>query len=119
MSDGDLISELYASCFRRLVVQLYAVTGDLSEAQEAVQEAFLLAISSSEGTEPDRLGRLLVSRDDGRHVAVAREYGPSVGAISVAPGYAWLYGRDGPTGEPDHVLVTTDATSWSRFALKP
>lgn len=26
MSDGELISELYAGCFRRLVVQLYAVT---------------------------------------------------------------------------------------------
>ncbi|WFE99125.1 hypothetical protein [Micromonospora sp. WMMD964] len=79
----------------------------------------LLAISSSEGAEPDRLGRLLVSRDDGRHFTLAREYGPSVGAVSVAPGYAWLYGRDGPTGEPDHVLVTADATAWSRFTLKP
>ncbi|WP_406065368.1 RNA polymerase sigma factor [Micromonospora sp. NBC_00860] len=44
MSDGDLISELYAGCFRRLVVQLYAVTGDLTEAQEAVQEAFTRAL---------------------------------------------------------------------------
>ncbi|MET7966114.1 sigma-70 family RNA polymerase sigma factor [Micromonospora sp. NPDC005305] len=46
MSDGDLISELYAGCFRRLVVQLYAVTGDLSEAQEAVQEAFTRALAA-------------------------------------------------------------------------
>jgi RNA polymerase sigma-70 factor (sigma-E family) len=46
VSDGDLISELYANCFRRLVVQLYAVTGDLSEAQEAVQEAFTRALVS-------------------------------------------------------------------------
>ncbi|MFJ5614883.1 RNA polymerase sigma factor [Micromonospora sp. NPDC093243] len=44
MSHGDLIAELYAGCFRRLVVQLYAVTGDLSEAQEAVQEAFTRAL---------------------------------------------------------------------------
>ncbi|MEU8217770.1 hypothetical protein AB0C47_18595 [Micromonospora taraxaci] len=79
----------------------------------------LLAISTGEGDEPDRLARLLVSRDDGKHFTVAREYGPSVGAASVAPGYAWLYGRDGSTGEPDHILVTTDATTWSRFALKP
>jgi hypothetical protein len=41
----------------------------------------LLAISASEGAEPDRLGRLLVSRDDGKHFTVAREYGPSIGAI--------------------------------------
>ncbi|MCW3816525.1 sigma-70 family RNA polymerase sigma factor [Micromonospora sp. DR5-3] len=43
MSD-ELISELYAACYRRLVVQLYAVTGDLHEAQEAVQEAFTRAL---------------------------------------------------------------------------
>ncbi|MFI6331144.1 RNA polymerase sigma factor [Micromonospora chersina] len=46
VSDGELISELYAGCFRRLVVQLYAVTGDLSEAQEAVQEAFTRALAA-------------------------------------------------------------------------
>lgn len=46
MSDGDLISELYAGSFRRLVVQLYAVTGDLGEAQEAVQEAFTRALAA-------------------------------------------------------------------------
>ncbi|WP_410809430.1 RNA polymerase sigma factor [Micromonospora sp. 067-2] len=44
MSDGDLISELYAGCYRRLVVQLYAMTGDVNEAQEAVQEAFTKAL---------------------------------------------------------------------------
>ncbi|WBB73784.1 sigma-70 family RNA polymerase sigma factor [Micromonospora sp. WMMD1128] len=44
MSDDDLIAELYAGSFRRLVVQLYAVTGDLHEAQEAVQEAFTRAL---------------------------------------------------------------------------
>ncbi|MEU8154191.1 hypothetical protein AB0B94_11065 [Micromonospora sp. NPDC048986] len=80
----------------------------------------LLAITSGAGTEPDRRARLLVSRDDGRQFAVAREYGRLVGAVSVAPGYAWLFGRDdGSTGEPDHVLVTTDATTWTRFSLTP
>ncbi|MEU7587908.1 sigma-70 family RNA polymerase sigma factor [Micromonospora sp. NPDC049230] len=53
MSDADLIAELYAGCFRRLVVQLYAVTGDLCEAQEAVQEAFTRALAA-----PGRLARL-------------------------------------------------------------
>ncbi|MFE9956418.1 RNA polymerase sigma factor [Micromonospora sp. NPDC005299] len=53
MSDGDLISELYGGSFRRLVVQLYAVTGDLSEAQEAVQEAFTRALAA-----PGRFARL-------------------------------------------------------------
>ncbi|WBC12540.1 RNA polymerase sigma factor [Micromonospora sp. WMMA1998] len=46
MSDDDVIADLYAGCFRRLVVQLYAVTGDLSEAQEAVQEAFTKALAA-------------------------------------------------------------------------
>ncbi|MEO3771290.1 sialidase family protein [Micromonospora sp. B9E7] len=78
----------------------------------------LLAIAG--GTEPNRLARLLVSRDDGRHFTVAREYGPVVGTASVAPGYAWLFGRDdGSAGEPDHILVTTDAIGWSRLTLKP
>ncbi|NES16343.1 sigma-70 family RNA polymerase sigma factor [Micromonospora sp. PPF5-17] len=48
-----MISELYAGSFRRLVVQLYAVTGDLSEAQEAVQEAFTRALAA-----PGRFARL-------------------------------------------------------------
>ncbi|MER7591301.1 hypothetical protein ABTW72_27570 [Micromonospora sp. NPDC127501] len=80
----------------------------------------LLAITPGGGTEPDRRARLLVSRDDGRHFTVAREYGRLVGSVSVAPGYAWLFGRDdGSAGEPDHVLVTTDATTWTRLSLAP
>lgn len=39
-----MIGQVYAVSFRRLVVQLYALTGDLSEAQEAVQEAFVKAL---------------------------------------------------------------------------
>ncbi|MFE9917727.1 WD40/YVTN/BNR-like repeat-containing protein [Micromonospora sp. NPDC005553] len=80
----------------------------------------LLAITASGGTEADRRARLLVSRDDGRNFTVVREYGRLVGSVSVAPGYAWLFGRDdGSTGEPDHVLVTTDAATWTRFSLAP
>lgn len=53
MEDDDAVSQVYAGCFRRLVVQLYAVTGDLNEAQEAVQEAFVRAL-----TDPDRFADL-------------------------------------------------------------
>jgi RNA polymerase sigma-70 factor (ECF subfamily) len=42
----DAVAEVYAGCFRRLVVQLYAVTGDLAEAQDAVQEAFVRALNA-------------------------------------------------------------------------
>ncbi|MDG4828182.1 sigma-70 family RNA polymerase sigma factor [Solwaraspora sp. WMMD1047] len=46
MSRESVVGEVYSGCFRRLVVQLYAVTGDLNEAQEAVQEAFIRALNS-------------------------------------------------------------------------
>ena len=45
----DAVAEVYAGSFRRLVVQLYAVTGDLSEAQEVVQEAFVRALADPRG----------------------------------------------------------------------
>ncbi|WP_433060328.1 SigE family RNA polymerase sigma factor [Dactylosporangium sp. CS-033363] len=47
MPERDVIGQVYAACFQRLVVQLYAVTGDLGEAQEAVQEAFVRAIGNA------------------------------------------------------------------------
>jgi DNA-directed RNA polymerase specialized sigma24 family protein len=43
---GNDIGEVYATCFQRLVVQLYAVTGNLGEAQEVVQEAFIRALAA-------------------------------------------------------------------------
>lgn len=43
--ENDL-AEIYAGAYRRLVVQLYAVTGDLGEAQEVVQEAFVKALAA-------------------------------------------------------------------------
>jgi RNA polymerase sigma-70 factor (ECF subfamily) len=47
IEDREMIREVYAGSYRRLVVQLYAVTGDLADAQEVVQEAFvqLLVVS--------------------------------------------------------------------------
>lgn len=47
MGHRDMVGEVYAGSFRRLVVQLYAVTGDLCEAQEVVQEAFVRALGAS------------------------------------------------------------------------
>jgi RNA polymerase sigma factor (sigma-70 family) len=47
------LRELYDGCYRRLIGQLYAVTGDLGEAQDAVQEAFVRALAS-----PRRFARL-------------------------------------------------------------
>jgi RNA polymerase sigma-70 factor (ECF subfamily) len=47
VGDRDVVGEVYAGSYRRLVVQLYAVTGDLQEAQEVVQEAFARAVASA------------------------------------------------------------------------
>ncbi|WP_213452968.1 RNA polymerase sigma factor [Rhizomonospora bruguierae] len=44
MRDGAL-GELYSACYRRLVTQVYAFTTDLTEAQDAVQEAFARAVA--------------------------------------------------------------------------
>ncbi len=41
--DRDEFTSFYAVSFPRLVGQLYAMTGDLAEAQDAVQEAFVRA----------------------------------------------------------------------------
>ena len=47
------VQELYDGCYRRLVGQLYALTADLAEAQDAVQEAFVRALAA-----PRRFARL-------------------------------------------------------------
>jgi len=39
----DEFTDFYSASFRRLVGQLYAMTGDSAEAQDAVQEAFVRA----------------------------------------------------------------------------
>ncbi len=43
--DEREFDELYDASFRRLVAQLYALTGDVQEAQDCVQEAFVRAWS--------------------------------------------------------------------------
>lgn len=65
MEPPDPVGELYAGSYRRLVVQLYAVTGDLGEAQEAVQEAFIRMLCG-----PERLARLANPESWLRRVAV-------------------------------------------------
>ncbi|MEV6928491.1 sigma-70 family RNA polymerase sigma factor [Dactylosporangium sp. NPDC051485] len=45
---GD-VAEVYHACYRRLVVQLFAFTTDLTEAQDVVQEAFARALARPRG----------------------------------------------------------------------
>ena len=42
-SSVDRVQEVYATSYRRLVGQIYAMCGDLAEAQDCVQEAFVRA----------------------------------------------------------------------------
>ncbi len=40
---GQELSEIFQACYRRLVVQLYGVVGDIHEAESLVQQAFVRA----------------------------------------------------------------------------
>jgi len=44
MAGATDLDELYDASYRRLVVQLFAICGDLADAEDAVQEAFVTAI---------------------------------------------------------------------------
>lgn len=47
MSGQDFVREVYDASYRRLVVQLFALSGDQAEAEDAVQEAFVKAIGQA------------------------------------------------------------------------
>jgi RNA polymerase sigma-70 factor (ECF subfamily) len=44
--EPDVLREVFEGSYRRLVVQLYAVTGDSAEAEDLVQEAFVRATAA-------------------------------------------------------------------------
>lgn len=79
------LTELYAVAYRRLVVQLFAICGDLADAEDAVQEAFVTAVLKSRELDEVRnpeawvrtvaLNRL---RAGWRHRAVVRKYQAAV-----------------------------------------
>ncbi|MCZ7377790.1 WD40/YVTN/BNR-like repeat-containing protein [Micromonospora sp. WMMC250] len=61
---------------------------------------------------------VMIGLDAGRHFKKMREYERRDGSVGAAPGHAWLYGRDDmTTGGADHVQLTADGTSWTRFPL--
>jgi RNA polymerase sigma factor (sigma-70 family) len=90
------IDELYTATYQRLVVQLYAICGDLPDAEDAVQEAFVTVlrkrgdfarVSNPEGwIRTVAFNRL---RGGWRHAAVVRRYQPRVpgpqGSVEVGP----------------------------------
>lgn len=67
---------------------------------------------------PTFTSQLWASRDDGRHFTRVQSYRRDDGGVGAAPGAAWLYGRDDRSrGGADHVLLTTDGQTWTRFPL--
>lgn len=53
MSGSAWLQELYDASYRRLVLQLFAFCGDLAEAEDAVQEAFVKAYTALGRFRPD------------------------------------------------------------------
>ena len=90
------MDELYDGSYRRLVVQMFAICGDLSDAEDAVQEAFVVALRKkhtlSTVHNPEAWVRTTAVnhlRSRWRHAAVVRKYQPRVPgpqeAIQVGP----------------------------------
>lgn len=102
MSSSDL-DQLYGASYRRLVVQMYAICGNVADAEDAVQEAFVVAIRKQRElrtvanleawVRTTALNRL---HHGWRHVSVVRKYQPRV------PGPQ----KPVEVG-PDHVAIVT------------
>jgi RNA polymerase sigma-70 factor, ECF subfamily len=90
------LDALYAASYRRLVVQMYALCGDLADAEDAVQEAFVTAIRKQRAVaavdNPEAWLRTVALnriRRGWRHALVVRRYevkvpGPQA-AVEVGP----------------------------------
>ena len=82
---GADLDELYAAAYPRLVVQMYGLCGNLSEAEDAVQEAFVAALGKERQlwavTNPEAWLRTVATnrlRSGWRHADVVRRYQPRV-----------------------------------------
>jgi len=96
MTGTSDLDELYQASYRRLVIQLYAACGDLSDAEDAVQEGFVTALRKrrefSRVTNREAWVRTVALnrlRTGWRHAAVVRKYQPRVpgplGPVEVGP----------------------------------
>ena len=97
------LDALYAASYRRLVVQMYAICGDLSDAEDAVQEAFITALRKRRTLRsvhnPEAWIRTVALRrlhGGWRHLAVVRRHQ----AMERAPEPAIEVG-------PEHVALVT------------
>ncbi|HEY0642561.1 MAG TPA: sigma-70 family RNA polymerase sigma factor [Nocardioides sp.] len=97
------LDELYDASYRRLVVQIYAICGDLAVAEDAVQDAFVTAVRKR--SQLDRLDNpeawvrtvaLNSVRHGWRHASVVRRYQARV------PGQ-----QQSVEAGPEHVAIVT------------
>jgi RNA polymerase sigma-70 factor (ECF subfamily) len=97
------LDELYHASYRRLVVQIYAICGDVAEAEDAVQDAFVTALRKrsqlARVDNPEAWVRVVALnrvRRGWRHSSVVRRYQAKV---------------PGPQGHvevgPEHVAIVT------------
>jgi len=95
------LNELYDASYRRLVVQIYAVCGDLAEAEDAVQDAFVTALRKrsrlASVSNPEAWVRAVALnrvRHGWRHTSVVRRYQAKVpgpqGPVEVGPEHVAL-----------------------------
>ena len=97
------LDELYDASYRRLVVQIYALCGDLTEAEDAVQDAFVTALRKklqlARVSNPEAWVRTVALnkvRHGWRHTSVVRRY------------QAKVPGPQGPVEVgPEHVAIVT------------
>lgn len=94
-------TDFYAASFRRLVGQLYAMTGNHAEAQDAVQEAFIRAWVHRRRLERRGSPEAWV-RATAWHIAVSRWHRTRLGRVLMRA-HPQAEITDGPT--PDHVAL--------------
>jgi RNA polymerase sigma-70 factor, ECF subfamily len=94
-------TDFYAASFRRLVGQLYAMTGDHAEAQDAVQEAFIRAWTHRKRLERRDSPEAWV-RATAWHIAVSRWHRSRLGHVLMRA-HAQRGTTDGPA--PDRVAL--------------
>lgn len=99
--EADDLDVLYAGCYRRLVVQMYAICGVMADAEDAVQEAFITAIRKrrtlASVQNPEAWIRTVALHrlhHGWRHAAVVRRHqaaaGPPEPAVDVGPEHVAL-----------------------------
>lgn len=101
MSGSTPLHELYDASYGRLVLQLFALCGDLADAEDAVQEAFVKAIGLGRAfgrvQNPEAWLRTVAvnhQRNSWRHAKVVRRF------VTTVPGR-----QTAPELSPDHVAV--------------